>query len=278
MTPRDLIRSAADTFRLAGIPDPEYDSALLLSHICGLPPRSLRLNADADIDPEMTKRFHALCRRRISREPLQYILGETYFCGFRFQVDPRVLIPRPETELLCEWAQEFIPAGCSVRILDLCTGSGCLGVSLKLLCPDAIVTASDFSPEALEVATQNAARLEADVRFLKGDLFAAVADEVFDLIVSNPPYIPSAVCKLLQPEVMQEPSAALDGGTDGLDFYRRICHEAPSHLVAGGILLMELGDGEADRVASVLREFGFSSIEIRNDYQSLPRMICGTLS
>lgn len=278
MKPRELIRGAAESFRQAGIPDPEYDSALLLSHLCGRPPLVLRLDAETEMDSEMIDRFQALCTRRIRREPLQYILGETSFCGFRFHVDPRVLIPRPETELLCEWAQEYIPAGCPVRVLDLCTGSGCLGVSLKLLHPDAVITASDLSPDALDVAMLNAVLLRADVRFLKGDLFTAVAEDVFDLIVSNPPYIPSAECETLQPEVMREPSAALDGGADGLDYYRLICREAPKHLSPGGTLMMELGDGEADRVASFLRESGFPSVEIRNDYQSLPRMIRGTLS
>ena len=278
MTPRDLIRGAAESFRLAGIPDPEYDSALLLSSLCGRPPLALRLDAETEMNPETAGRFRALCARRLRREPLQYILGETSFCGFVFRVDPRVLIPRPETELLCEWAREFIPAGRPVRVLDLCTGSGCLAVSLKLLCPDAVVTAADLSGDALDVAMLNAARLRADVCFRRGDLFGAVPDEVFDLIVSNPPYIPSADCGALQPEVMREPSSALDGGTDGLDFYRRICREAPARLSPGGTLLMELGDGEADRVAAVLRESGFPSVEIRNDYQSLPRMIRGTLS
>ena len=278
MTPRDLIRGAADSFRRAGIPDPEYDSAMLLSHLCGRPQLALRMDSESEMDPETADRFHALCERRIIREPLQYILGETSFCGFLFHVDSRVLIPRPETELLCEWAREFIPAGIPVRMLDLCTGSGCLGVALKRLCPGAVVTATDLSVDALEVAALNASLLHADVRFRQGDLFAAVADEVFDLIVSNPPYIPSADCAVLQPEVMREPSAALDGGPDGLDFYRRVCREAPEHLSSGGTLLMELGDGEADRVASFLRESGFASVEIRNDYQSLPRMIRGTLS
>ena len=278
MNPRDLIRSASESFRRAGIPDPEYDSSMLLSVLTGQAPLLLRMDTDTCLDQDMLARFQALCNRRLLREPLQYILGETSFCGFTFHVDSRVLIPRPETELLCEWALELVPAGRPVRVLDLCTGSGCLGVSLKLLRPGAVVTASDLSPDALDVAGLNAARLHADVRFLQGDLFGAVADEVFDLIVSNPPYIPSSDCRTLQPEVMREPSSALDGGADGLDFYRRICREAPSHLAAGGALLMELGDGEADRVASVLRESGFRSVEIRNDYQSLPRMIGGTLT
>ena len=150
MTPRDLIRGASESFRLAGIPDPEYDSALLLSSLCGRPPLALRLDAETETDPKTAGHFQALCTRRLRREPLQYILGETSFCGFVFRVDPRVLIPRPETELLCEWSREFIPAGRPVRVLDLCTGSGCLAVSLKLFCPDAVVTAADLSGDALK--------------------------------------------------------------------------------------------------------------------------------
>ena len=278
MTPRDLIRKAADSFRRAGVPDPEYDSSVLLSSLTGQAPLLLRVDTETILDDDMHDRFQALCERRLRREPLQYILGETSFCGFLFHVDPRVLIPRPETELLCEWALDALSGADRPKVLDLCCGSGCLGITLKLRLPAASVWASDLSADALAVARENASRLNADVCFVRSDLFADLTGESFDLIVSNPPYIPSAECGTLQPEVMREPLSALDGGNDGLALYRRICREAPHHLRPGGFLMMETGDGEAASVSFLMRESGFTAIEIRNDYQSLPRMIGGTLS
>lgn len=277
MTPRDLIRSAAEQFRTAGVPDPEYDSALLLSHLCGRPPLMLRLDMDTQLNEETIARFKSLCSRRLKREPLQYILSESSFCGFPFFVDSRVLIPRPETELLCEWALELIPADRKSDILDLCCGSGCIGISLKLSRPAASVCLSDISKDALDVAALNATRLNADVFFCRSDLFNDLPADRLDVIVSNPPYIPSPDCASLQAEVMQEPLSALDGGDDGLCFYRRICSEAPHHLKPGGFLLMELGDNQADRVRSLMEASGFVSVTVRKDYQSLERMICGMI-
>ena len=210
MTPHDLIRSAAEQFRTAGVPDPEYDSSLLLAHLCGRPPLMLRLDTDTQLNEETISRFKSLCDRRLKREPLQYILGEASFCGFRFDVDSRVLIPRPETELLCEWALELIPAGRKTDILDLCCGSGCIGISLKLSRPAASVCLSDISKDALDVAALNAARLNADVFLCRSDLFNDLPADRLDVIVSNPPYIPSPDCASLQAEVMQEPLSALE--------------------------------------------------------------------
>ena len=277
MTPRDLIRNTAKSFRIAGVPDPEYDSSMLLSHLTGMPPLSLCLDEETVLDADVLDRFHALCERRLRREPLQYILEEAPFCGQLFFVDSRVLIPRPETELLCEWALEILAGKTHPKILDLCCGSGCLGISLKQRIPSSVVWAADLSGDALDVAKINASRQRADICFVQGDLFAAVSDNIFDLIVSNPPYISSAECRALQPEVIHEPLVALDGGTDGLSFYRRICLDAARYLNRGGSLLMELGDGESVPVSSMMNEYGFSSVEIRNDYQSLPRMIRGTV-
>lgn len=278
MTPRSLIAEWARVFRDAGIPDPETDAAVLLASLTLRPPLDLRVDDDSELDGDSLSRFRVLARRRLAREPLQYILGEAPFCGLLFRVDPRVLIPRPETELLCEWAESVLARYSSPYVLDLCCGSGCLGIALKLRMPDASVFCSDISADAIDVAKLNASRLNADVRFINGDLFAPFDRFRFHLIVSNPPYIPAATCLSLQPEVMREPSSALNGGADGLDFYRRICAEASDYLVPGGALLMELGDGESGEVESIMRKAGFSELEIRYDYQSLPRMIGGVLS
>ena len=214
-------------------------------------------------------------RRRCSREPLQYILGSWDFMGLTFAVSPDCLIPRPDTETLVEAALHTLPP--RARIADLCTGSGCIGISLKLSRPAASVCLSDISKDALDVAALNAARLNADVFLCRSDLFNDLPADRLDVIVSNPPYIPSPDCASLQAEVMQEPLSALDGGDDGLCFYRRICQEAPRHLKPGGFLLMELGDSQADRVRSLMEASGFVSVTVRKDYQSLERMICGMI-
>ena len=241
MNPRSLILEMTRRFRAAGIPDPEFDSAALLASLCGRNPLSLRLDMETEIDQETEGRYRSLCARRIRREPLQYITGESRFCGYSFAVTPSVLIPRPETELLCEWAVEKIPVDASPRILDLCCGSGCIGITLKLRIPSSAVYISDLSSAAADVARRNAERLSADVSVGTGDLFENIRDRNFDLIISNPPYIPSAVVPTLPVEVQGfEPGLALDGGPDGLDVFRRLLEAAPEVLAPGGMFCVEL--------------------------------------
>lgn len=273
MTPCALLRETARRFREAGIPDPETDGALLLSFLLGKPPLSLRLDTETELSPDMLDSFDTLVRRRLDREPLQYITGEAPFCGRMFFVDRRVLIPRPETEELCAWALENLPASDSCRVLDLCCGSGCIGLTLTAERPHWDVVLADCSPDALEVAALNASRLDLSVSFHQSDLTEGLADNSFDCIVSNPPYIPSAECAALQPEVLQEPSLALDGGTDGLVFYRRIADEAAKVLKPEGLLMLELGFGEAEPVSALLAAEGFTEIAVLNDFSGIPRML-----
>lgn len=273
MTPCALLRETTRRFREAGIPDPETDGALLLSFLLGKPPLSLRLDTETELSPDMLDSFDTLVRRRLDREPLQYITGEAPFCGRMFFVDRRVLIPRPETEELCAWALENLPASDPCRVLDLCCGSGCIGITLKAEQPDAFVTCSDLSPEALALAAENADHLGVDVAFCQADLLDGFATSGFNLIISNPPYIPSAVCNTLQEEVLQEPRLALDGGPDGLSVYRRIIPDAFSALVSGGVLMMELGEGEDAEVEKLLLDHSFVSVEIREDLSGIRRMI-----
>ena len=273
MTPRALLRKTAERFRKAEIPDPETDGALLLSFLTGRAPLSLRLDTDTELSPDILEAFEAMAVRRLSREPLQYITGETVFCGRMFRVDHRVLIPRPETEQLCAWALEALPSSGPCEILDLCCGSGCIGLTLAAERSSFRVTLTDLSADALEVTALNATRLGLQVSLRQCDLTEGLSGCSFDCVVSNPPYIPSAACGLLQPEVLREPVSALDGGTDGLDFYRRIVTEVPKILRPGGLLLMELGYGEADQVAGLLVSAGFSRTEIRKDFGGIPRMI-----
>ena len=241
---------------LAAVPDPALDAEALLSHVMCEPPMQLRLKAQQSLTPQQEERFRALLLLRTQREPLHYVLGERCFYGYDFQVDGRVLIPRQETETLCELALARLAAQVAPRVLDVCTGSGAIAVVLKREAPHAEVTATDLSEGALAVARANATRLTARVRFAQGDLLAPVAGERFTLLVSNPPYIPAQACETLQPEVLREPRLALDGGADGLIFYGRFAVEAKGCLVPGGWMLLEVGDGQAQAVSELLLQAG----------------------
>ena len=273
MTPRELIRLTAAIFRTGDIPDPENDAALLLSSLTGIPALNLRLDTDTELQPDVLSAYRDLSEKRLRRFPLQYLLGNVTFCSRPFRVDQRVLIPRPETELLCQWALEILRDTPSPRILDLCCGSGCIGLTLKAERPDASVTLSDLSADALDMAAENAARLSLEVTLKQSDLFRSLENVSYDLIVSNPPYIPSADCDLLQPEVRYEPRLALDGGADGCSLYRRIIDSSAAFLSRGGVLLMELGFSEAAPVSQLLSEHGFKEIQVRKDYAGIDRMI-----
>jgi len=270
MTIRDAIALGART--LMDVPDPQLDAVALLSDVTGDPPLSVRLNAQLPLTPEQEERFRSLLLLRAQREPLQYLLGTQWFYGLEFAVDPRVLIPRQETELLCELALRCLRRLATPRALDVCTGSGAIATVLKREYPAARVTATDLSADALTVAQKNAAQNGAEVRFLCGDLLAPVAGETFDLIVSNP--IETAACETLQPEVLREPRMALDGGPDGLAFYRRLANEVPLCLVPDGDLLLETGDGQASDVARLLTETGnFYDVRIHTDLYRKERCV-----
>lgn len=271
MNPRALLKATASAFRNAGIPDPEVDAALLLSHVTGQPPLSLRLDMTTALPDDVLTRFDALVSRRLTRQPLQYLLHTQPFLGRDFYVDERVLIPRPETELLAERAIAALREHPHPIALDLCCGSSALAVSMALEVPGAQVHAADLSPDALAVTAKNAELLGASVTLHQGDLFAAVLEIAFDVIVSNPPYIPSADCLTLQEEVRREPLMALDGGTDGLNFYRRIASDAPKFLRPGGVLLLEVGFDQAEAVMALLADF--ADVQAHEDYQHIPRMI-----
>lgn len=275
MTIRQAARHSIQTLKAAGVPDPHSDAALLLSHVVGLPRLDLSLAYSMSLTPEQEQRLSSLLFSRTSREPLQYLLKEQCFFGLDFTVDDRVLIPRPETEALCEIALTFLKARTTSRVLDLCTGSGAIAVTLKHECPSSEVTATDISPEALALAQENAVRLGASVHFLQGDLFAPVAGQRYDAIVSNPPYIESEACEILQPEVLREPRMALDGGKDGLDFYRIIVRQAANHLLPGGLLGMEIGDTQGRAVCELLQaEKAYTAPVIYKDLQGKDRVVC----
>ena len=274
MTVREALRTAEGMLREAQVPDARLDAEYLLAEVLDAPRLLVCLSGETVLTEARLEAFFALVERRKTREPLQYILGTQPFMGFDFLVTPDVLIPRADTETLCE--QALLYAADGKKVLDLCTGSGALAVAIKKLSPLCLVTAADISKEALEIAKQNAAMNKADVRFVQGDLWEAVPNERFSVIVSNQPYIPTADLPALQEEVRREPSLALDGGADGLNFYRRIIEGAPAHLEAGGALLLETGDGEHETVARMMVK-DFENIRTVNDLNGLPRVVLGTL-
>ena len=231
-------------------PDAKVDVRILLEEILGL--KSLNLSANRAVSEAEISQLEAALSRRIAGEPLQYILGKAWWMGLCLRVDRRVLIPRQDTETLAELALQFLRPIPSPRVLDLCTGSGAIGLCIARCRPDARVTLADISSEALQVARENARLLGAQVETMQGDLFAPLAGREFDLIACNPPYIPTGEIGGLQAEVQKEPRLALDGGADGLDFYRRIAEEAPRYLAGGGYLLLEVGIGQAEAVVALV--------------------------
>lgn len=264
------LSEAAARLAAAGVPDAALDAEYLLAEVLHCPRLSLRLEKARALTEAQTQAYEALLSRREAREPLQYILGTQPFMGFSLRVDARALIPRNDTETLCEQALFRLRPG--QRALDLCTGTGALAIAMKKRCPGAAIVATDISGDALSLARENAAALGAEVRFVQGDLFAPVAGERFELIVSNPPYIPEGLRGRLQAEVNREPELALFAGADGLDFYRRIAADAPGHLQAGGWLLLEIGDTQYDDVAALLAG-AFTGVSLVRDMSGLPRVV-----
>ncbi len=272
MTVLEALRKAESC--LQAIPEPRLDAEYMLAEALHTSRLMMLIDKSRALTEAEEDAFERMVARREKREPLQYILGSQSFMGFSFKTDPRALIPRNDTEALCEEALRHIrPGG---RVLDLCTGTGALGIDIKKLCPKAVVTATDISEAALSLAKENARSLQAEVRILQGDLFAPVSGKQFDVIVSNPPYIPEALRGHLQAEVEKEPALALFAGEDGLDFYRRIAKEAPGHLLPQGWLCLEVGDGEAEAIVALLKA-DFESVRILPDLNGLDRVDSGQM-
>lgn len=224
---------------------------------------------------EAVRKYQAMLEKRAQRVPLQYITGNQEFMGLKFHVNPQVLIPRQDTETLVEWVLEECQDP-SVQILDLCTGSGCIAVSLKRLGKYHHVTGVDISPEALETARFNGNANECDITWILSDLFQDVflKPRFYDVIASNPPYIPTKVIEGLEPEVKDhEPMLALDGTEDGLYFYRKLARECPAYLKPHGRVYFEIGHDQAVAVKELLEVEGFKEIEIRKDQPGLDRVI-----
>ncbi|HZB88575.1 MAG TPA: peptide chain release factor N(5)-glutamine methyltransferase [Terracidiphilus sp.] len=255
------------------------DAELLLMCATGLSRAALLAHATGQLDPLIAERYAAQIERRLAGEPIQYITGETEFFGLAFQVTRDVLIPRPETEHLVEKVVELAAQFPAPRIVDVGAGSGAIAVALAHALPKALITAVDVSEAALNLARENATRNHAAVRFLHGDLLAPVADERFDFVVSNPPYVPAADRDSLAVEVRAfEPALALFAGDDGLDVYRRLIPAAFAVLAPGGFIALEIGYGQADAVGALLADAGFADIAFTPDLQGIPRVACARRS
>ncbi len=298
MTYRELYQWAKGRLEEAGIPEAELDARLLMEHVCGISRNDLLVHGDKPVKARDQERYERLIARRRERIPLQQLTGVQEFMGLEYEINEHVLIPRQDTEILVEEALRNLYDG--MRILDLCTGSGCILISLLHYSNDCQGVGADISSKALEVARRNGEKLlgrsvcswrqeegvteegsvedrAGRISFVEGDLFEVVEGK-FDMIVSNPPYIPTEVIHTLMPEVREhEPLLALDGGGDGLFFYRRIVEECRGHLLGGGMLFLEIGYDQAEAVRGLMEKAGFLEINVVRDYAGLNRVVYGTL-
>ena len=277
VTVLEVIQRGAEFLTKKGVESPRLQVELLLAHVLKLPRMQLYLNFERSLDESQIATVREMVARRGQREPLQHIVGIAPFCGYEFRVNRHVLVPRPETELLAERAFEFLArtTASPATVLDFGTGSGCLAIAIAAKFPAAQVHAVDVSPEALDVARENAAQAKVSIQFHQGDGFTSIPGGLrFDLIVSNPPYIPSAEIASLDPEVRDfDPRLALDGGPDGLEFYRKLAVWAREHLESGGRLMMEFGDGQAPAIESLLLEHKWIVEAVVPDYSQRHRLM-----
>ena len=263
MTYRSALEEGKKYLENRGVPEPDTDAWYLLEHVCGFNRTEYLLRMNREMNEKVYARYQSVLMERGKRIPLQHITGEQEFMGLSFRVDENVLIPRQDTEILVETAMKQAKAG--MQVLDLCTGSGCIIISLMKLRPGIEGTASDISADALKVARENADRLDAKVRFVESDLFERIYGR-FDLIVSNPPYIPTGTIGRLMEEVrLYDPRTALDGHGDGLYFYRKIIEESDLYLKQGGWLMFEIGSDQGEAVTAMMRRAGYTRVEVIRD-------------
>ena len=250
------------------------DALTLLLHTLGITRAQFHANPGCEITPQQQAACEAAIARRLTNEPVQYIIGEQEFYGLTLHVAPAVLIPRPETEHLVEVVLHELENATAPRILDVGTGSGAIAIALAHHLLHARMTAVDISPAALGLARENAARhgLGERIQFIESDLLSALADQAFDAIVSNPPYVPEADRSVLHPQVREhEPSTALFAGPDGLAIYRRLIPQARAALIPGGLLALEIGHGQREAIADLLTSW--SAVRFVDDLQGIPRVV-----
>lgn len=279
MTYQECYEQGCRTLQAAGIEEAALDARLLLEAVCGTDRNDLLVHGEQPVAPEAEEKYLNWIRQRAEHIPLQQLTGEQGFMGLTFSVNEHVLIPRQDTEILVEEVLKELHDG--MRVLDMCTGSGCILLSLLHYSNDCEGLGVDLSAEALEVAGRNVLKVltpekAEHAHFLQSDLFEKVEGK-FEIIVSNPPYIASAEVEKLMPEVRDhEPRMALDGTEDGLYFYRRIIEEAGKHLVSSGMLYFEIGYDQGQAVSELMRTEGYCEVQVVQDYAGLDRVVFGT--
>ena len=278
-TVRRVLTWTTSHFEKKGLDAPRLTAEILLAHVLGVTRVRLYVDIDRPLQKEELASYRRLIEQRTAGEPTQYLVGKKEFYGRTFQVDARVLVPRPETELLVESLLQHLPKEGPCRVLDVCTGSGCIAVTVAAEREGASVWATELSPGAAEVARGNAEAhgVGGRVTVLEGDLLAPVpAGARFDLVVSNPPYIATAEIDTLSAEVRREPRMALDGGADGLDLVRRLAVEARRALRAGGLLALEMGETQGPAVKAILENAGYTEVRVVKDLERRDRFAYGT--
>ena len=279
MTVLEAIQKSADFLGKKGIESSRLQAELLLAHVLKMPRMKLYLNFDRVLTDLETDALRELVKRRATREPLQHIVGSTSFCGYEIAVNRHVLVPRPETELLAELGWQFLSTinHQLSTALDFGTGSGCIAIALAAKSSNAKITALDISSDALGLAKQNATanKVSERIEFLQSDGFVALSQTVqFDLIISNPPYIAAAEIETLEPEVRDfDPRGALDGGADGLDFYRLLAVQAKLFLKPDGKIMLEFGDGQADAIKTIFENEKWIVEAVKEDYSRRARIL-----
>ncbi len=267
----EVLKWTTNFFLERGIENPRLEAEYLLSEVLDIPRLELYLRFEQPLNPKERDRLKAYVVRRANREPLQYIVGYTEFYGYKIEVDPRVLIPRPETELLVEKAIGFCRF--DTKILEIGTGSGAIPIAILRQFPGITVHAVDISQEALELAEKNAIVNTADVQFFHSDIYENVPSEKYGLIISNPPYIRDDEYETLAPEITRyEPKLALTAGEEGMNAYRRIIEGAENYLAEGGKILLEIGSKQAEAITELARSHGYNNINIQKDYNDLDRI------
>ena len=280
MTAQEWLRKASASLESAGIADAESDAWLMFSHVTGMSRMEYTLDRDKCLSDEEICSLAKMLEKRNQHIPVQQITGEAWFMGYPFFVNENVLIPRMDTEVLVEAVLTRLPAvpvteNGKRRVLDMCTGSGCILLSLLKEEKGLLGTGADISEKALLVARKNAHRLECEAQFIFSDLWENIED-TYEIIVSNPPYIVRNVISTLDTEVKDhEPVLALDGGEDGLDFYRKIVADTHRHLVPGGLLAFEIGYDQGQALTALLKKAGYRNIEILKDLAGLDRVALG---
>lgn len=273
MTFREAIRFGEEKLNIAGIEDAKHDAWLLLTFICKIDRTFYYVHMDEEMPVEQVAEYENVLNKRAEHVPLQYITGEQEFMGIPFHVNDAVLIPRQDTETLVEEALKVVRPG--MKVLDMCTGSGCILISILKNIVDIEGYGYDISKQAINVAKENAKLNNVNATFERSDLFEDVS-ETFDVIVSNPPYIPTDVIGGLMPEVaVYEPMQALDGKEDGLHFYRRIIEAASQYLNPGGKLLFEIGHDQGESVSTLMKEAGYQDVRVIKDLAGNDRVVTG---